>query len=251
MIRHVDAFALGFGAPLRGLHLLMERPSLLRWAAVPFVVGLVVLIFGGYFGFSFLLGFLPEIAWNLIQLSPLDPDGYSFLILYWFVLILAWPLACVALLYICVLLAKLIAAPFLSLLAERVIESAGDLPQKPFRLADWVRSSLRSGGVALAKLIVFSILGAIFFLLSMIPGLGIVTGAGVLFLVSIDIADAAFDAFELSWTERVRFIKEHLPFFSGLSLALGLAFLLPGLNFVLLPIAIAGAADGVRHLRRQ
>lgn len=249
-MNQVDAFALGLSAPLNGLRLLVDRPGLLRWAIVPFVIGLVVFIFGGFFGFAFLLGFLPEIAWTLIGLIPLNPDGYTYLVLYWLILIFAWPLACVVLLYICLLLAKLLAAPFFTLLAERVIENTLNEPQKPFRFGGWLRSTFQSGGIALAKLLIFSLAGFVFFLIAMIPGLGLVTGAGVLFLVAVDIADSAFDAFEFTWRERIAFIRSHLPFFSGLSLAMGLAFLLPGLNFVLLPIAIAGVADGVRHLRR-
>lgn len=248
MMNPAKGFALGFGAPLQGLRLLSTQPRLLKWAIAPFIVGLLFLIFGGFFGFSFLVGLLPTGVANLFSMVGLSEQNLAYFLLYYGTLLLAWPVAIFALFYVLLLLAKLVAAPLFALLAEEVLRQRGAIRPKRFQLGPWLRSSLRMFCISLAKLVVFGAAGVFLFFLSIIPGLGFFTGFGFLVLVAYDMTDATFEAYEMSFAERMAFFRRHFGFFSGLALALGLAFLVPGLNFVLLPIAIAGSADMVRLL---
>jgi uncharacterized protein involved in cysteine biosynthesis len=240
----MSEFALGFSAPLHGLRLLISHPRLMRRAVLPFLVGFFFFVFGGIFGFSALLGLLPTGVANLFHFLSLDPLGWPYWLIYYGTLILAWPVALFALFYVLLLLAKLVASPLFALLAEAVLSERG----KRFQFISWMRSSVRMFGISLLKLIVFGLAGVILFFLSIIPGLGLFTGFGFLLLVAYDVSDSTFEVYEMSFAERMQCVRTHFPFFSGLSLALGLAFLIPGLNFVLLPIAIAGSADMLRLL---
>ena len=248
MIRAVKGFTLGFGAPLQGLRLLSSHSRLLKWAIAPFLVGFFFLIFGGFFGIAALVGLLPTGIENLFTMFGLDPASLSYKVLYYGTLFLAWPVALFALFYVLLLLAKLVAAPLFALLAEKVLDERGAIAAKRFQLIPWMKSSFRMFGISLAKLITFGSVGILLFFLSIIPGLGLFTGFGFLLLVAYDITDSTFEAYEMSFAERWAFFRSHFSYFSGLALALGLAFLVPGLNFVLLPIAIAGSADMVRLL---
>jgi uncharacterized protein involved in cysteine biosynthesis len=69
-----------------------------------------------------------------------------------------------------------------------------------------------------------------------------------LILIGYDVTDYALEALQWSWERRVKFFRENFPAFIGLGAALGLVFLIPGLNFFLLPASVAGAAELVRKL---
>ncbi len=248
MRNQVSEFALGFTAPFLGVQLIASNRRIMKWAFVPFFVGLVVVILGAFFGLSFLAGLLPVLVTNLLALIGLTAGATLFTVTFWLTLLLAWPMALFALFYLLFMIARLIGAPFLALLAERVLIERGYLGEKPFEMRGWIALSLRMFGVSLMKLIVFGLLGVLLFLLSLIPGLGLVTGFGFLLLIAFDAADSAFETFEMNFGERISFARRHLTLFCGLAAALGLAFLIPGLNFVLLPAAIAGATDRVGAL---
>jgi uncharacterized protein involved in cysteine biosynthesis len=50
---------------------------------------------------------------------------------------------------------------------------------------------------------------------------------------------------------RFAFFRQHFAVFVGLGVSLGLVFLIPGLNFFVLPASVAGGADLVRRLSKQ
>ena len=248
-MNQLTGFALGFSAPVRGLRLIAKHPKLMAAALIPFLVGLAVILFGAFFGIAFLAGLLPNLVDSILAAMRLSEDSMIFVFLYWFTLILAWPMALAALLYFLFMIARLIAAPFFAFLAEKVLQEVA--PAKKFHPIRWMRTSGRMFVVSFMKLLIFTIVGAALFILSLIPGLGLFTGFGFLLLLAYDIVDGSLEVFELSSKQRWSFFRDNFGFFSGLALALGLAFLIPGLNIVLLPIAIAGSADVVRQLLPQ
>ena len=248
-MNQITGFALGFSSPVRGLRLIAQHPRILTAALIPFVVGLIVILFGAFFGIAFLAGLLPNLVESVLLAVQLSADSMIFVFLYWFMLVLAWPMALAALLYFLFMIARLIAAPFFAFLAEKVLQEVA--PTKRFHPIHWMRASGRMFVVSFMKLIVFTFVGAALFVFSLIPGLGLFTGFGFLLLLAYDIVDGSLEVFELSSMQRWSFFRDNFGFFSGLALALGLAFLIPGLNFVLLPIAIAGSADVVRQLLPQ
>ena len=155
-----------------------------------------------------------------------------------------WPALALALMFILINLTRLIAAPFYGLLAASVFESNR-------RGASKNLTSFRQTRAALIKTSLFLVMGLVLGLLSFIPVVGCLTGFLFLILLSYDIVDYALDALDWPLERRFAFFKQHLAVFIGLGFSLGLVFLVPGLNFFVLPASVVGASDFVRRMTRE
>jgi CysZ protein len=241
-------FALGFLAPLRGLLLILNHRSLLRLAIAPFILSAVIIIGGFTYcvpSIASLVAFSAHAFLSLIQVSDVTYFGHW---LFWFVQLFLWPAATVAMFFILWTVSRWVCSPFFSLLATRVLILRGAVSERRFSVADWSRLSLRMMRVSFFRSLIMLVLGACLFVLSFIPGLAIFTTLIFLFLLAADVSDYGLEALEMGLQGRLNFTKEHWTSFFGLGCAIGLVFLIPGLNFFLLPAAVAGASDVVRRL---
>jgi CysZ protein len=241
-------FTFGFLSVSRGFGLLLINPRIRRWAIIPFILAALVLVVGFYFGFSVLGGQLPHMVSSGLAFAGIEAGSLFYSLLYWLILILTWPLGLFLVFYFLFLLVRIVAAPFYSLLAEAALVEIGLLQESEFHLKNWLRVSLLMLKASLLKLLFFGPLAALLFLLSFIPGLGLVTGFCFLLMVAFDVLDASFEALQWSFRERMRYFNKHLSAFSGMAFAMGLVFLIPGLNFFLLPVAVVGGADLLRRI---
>ncbi len=242
-------FTTGLLAPWRGTELILSKPRVLRFAILPFIITTIVFLAGLGWGFSLLAGWIPSIATMMMGWFGMDPTSFGSTFLYWTIIIAAWPFALFALVYFLFLLARLIAAPFYALLAEQVLIETGALADRPFQFGEWLRVNARLFGVALVKVGFFALIGIVLFILSFIPGLGLLTGFGFLLIAAYDIIDISLEALQLGFRQRFQFFRARMPAFLGFACVLGLVFLVPGLNFFLFPAAVAGGSDVVRRLK--
>jgi CysZ protein len=218
----------------------------LRWSVVPFFLSAIIFVVG--------LSFVPGLSGLLhagLEKSEIlkSVGGFAGQILFWVTLVVAWTTGLVALLYILFLFTRLVAAPFYSILAEKTLVELSVIKEERFRLVPWLALTTKMFTVSLIRAIVFGIIGALLLLLSFIPGLGIATGIGFLMLAAYDVADYALEAMQLGFRDRIGFFRRHLIAFFGFGLVMGLVFLIPGLNFFLLPASVVGACDMVRRLK--
>jgi uncharacterized protein involved in cysteine biosynthesis len=203
--------------------------------------------------------------WGLIELWSLVPEAGQFIVnfvapaatgvwattIYILTLILIWPASLFFLLYGLFVVNKVIAAPFLALLAEYHLIEAGVLADRPFHLRHWLAVGAKMFFVSLIKSIVFTILGVFLFFVSFIPVLNVVAVSGALLIVAFDLSDYAFEALQMGFRERIRFFLANLSTFSGIATAMGLVFFVPGLNVFSFPACVAGATDVVRRILRE
>lgn len=236
-------FMNGFFSPARGLALILSRPRIRLFAILPFGLTAVIFIGGGVSSFRYLSVLVPSAVESALGFLGVHPGPF----VYWPLWIIAWLAAVFAVFYGLFILTRLIAAPFYGLLAERVLIEEGALPDEPFRLGPWLGIMLRMLGVSIARAVLFTAIGVVLFAMSFIPMLGFLSATGFLLIVALDLADYAFEALRMSLRQRLRFFRCHFPVFLGFALALGLVFLIPGLNFFLFPASVAGASDLVRR----
>ncbi len=144
-------------------------------------------------------------------------------------------------------LTRLIASPFYGLLAERVLMKQGVLAEGKTSAGHWVLGRFRMTRGAFVKAVLFLIIGLILGLLSFVPGVGLFTAFAFLVLLAYDVVDYALEAMAWKSARRLVFFREHFAVFLGLGTALGLVFLIPGLNFFVLPASVAGGSDLVRR----
>jgi uncharacterized protein involved in cysteine biosynthesis len=239
---------LGFLAPLIGASLIMTQPSLRRLALLPFLITVLVFVFGLAMGLPFITGLVaPFTHWLLtlfgVRLTSSNGEVFARIIPF-----LIWPALALSLIYVLLTLTRLFASPFYGLLAERVLMKQGVLTEEKVDALKWVKKQSRLTRAALIKAVLFLLIGLILGFLSFIPGLGLFTGFAFLVLLAYDVVDYSLEALAWSYEQRVDFFRQHFAVFLGLGASLGLVFLIPGLNFFVLPASVAGASDLVRRM---
>ena len=238
--------AAGVGHLLQGLRLL-NQPGLRRFVLIPLLVNIVIfslLIWFGVGQFEVLLDWLlPEDRW------------WSFL--SW----LLWPLFAIALVLVVffsfTVLANLIAAPFNGLLAEKVEKHLGG--GIPSAQTDWkalVADIIPSILVELRKFSYFLLRAIPLLILFLIPGVNL--AAPVLWFLfnalymALDYGDFPMANHGLKLTDQLPRMRKIRFTAIGFGSGLTLLMLVPVLNFLAMPAAVAGAtALWVKELKPE
>ncbi|MES2855904.1 MAG: EI24 domain-containing protein [Bdellovibrionota bacterium] len=208
----------------------------------------MVFVAGLSWGFPFVTGLVHPTSTWIIGVLPLQAGSGTYGVFSWLIPVLLWPPFILFLLYLLWILTRLLAAPFYLLLAERVLIESGAINDQKFHLVSWVRINVRMAIVSIIRTFSFALIGLVLFLLSFIPGAGIFTSICFLLIVTSDVCDYAFEAMQWSFPQRMAFLRQHFGFIAGFSVVFAFVFLIPGLNFFLLPASVVGATDVVRRL---
>jgi CysZ protein len=243
----VQDFYKGFGYLLEGIRLI-QAPGLRRFVVMPLLINSLLfagLIYAAVIGFEhlmdYLLGFLPGwLHWLQYLLWPLFAASVMIILAYSFTL-----------------LANLIAAPFNGLLAEAVekhlqgqsLEQTGSWKAL---LKDIVPSLLSE----IQKILYFVLRAAPLALLFVIPGVNLAAPLlWTLFsgwMLTLEYADYPMDNHGLKFRQQRPVLRTRRTLSMGFGLTtLGLT-LIPFVNFIAMPAAVAGAtAMWVRELREK
>lgn len=241
----LDEFASGFASFFRGFVLLARTPRLWPFALAPFFIGIAIMVSG----FFWAIGNLPALMQGLLfKIESLTATYFPFV--YGVVMILVWPAFLMALLYAVFLLAMLIASPFHAVLAERSLIALTVLKNEPFQFMRWLRSTVHMIVVSVLKVLIFTVVGLALFVLSFIPLVNFVAGFGFLLVITFDCTDFSFEALQMGLRARLRYFFSNFMRFSGFAAALGLVFLVPGFNFLLMPVAVVGGSDLVSRKQK-
>lgn len=231
----MSSFVKGFFYFISGISLIF-KPGILRYAIWPLLinialfVGLVVL---AYDQFQQLL------AWSLSYL----PDWLDWLHY------LLWPLFVISIalvfFFTFTLLANLIAVPFngpLAMAVERHLGAATDSASS----TPLLRSLVKSLGSEIHKAGYFLIRAIPLLILFIIPGINLfapfIWGLFSAWLLSIEYADYPMGNHELGFKQQRQILRAQRMMSLGFGGAVTLAFLVPGLNLLVMPAAVAGAS---------
>ena len=248
----------GLALPFRAVAFLARHRSLWPWVAAPALIG--VLLFAGVVTGAVLY------ADDLLALWWSQPagDGVWALVLnlIWSVLYAVLLILGVASAYlVALLLGGVVASPFndaLSVRAEHILTGGADTP-------DEVETWTGVGRSILSTLIVTGayVLCAVPVLtLNLLPGIGpllatvLNTGLAAIFL-SLEYADVAFARYGLTWREKLRLLRTHRSLAFGFGLSTSALLWIPGLNLVVMPVAVTGgtalalALHGDESLQRE
>ncbi len=230
----LSKFLVGFSAPVQGGKLILRSGPLLRYSIAPVLITCVVFSFGLSWAF-------PLISAYLIALLP-AAVGFWMTLVYWIGLGLAYAFSFTFVMVGLVLIANLVAIPFQSLLAERALMELGVIENQKFALRRWISTTIRMTGVSLIRMVVFVIIGIFLFILALLPGVQVISGFLGLVIVASDCCDYSLELLEFSFRRRMSFLKKHFWELSGFGCCFGVTFLIPLLNFLLLPVAVVGGA---------
>ncbi|WP_316368392.1 sulfate transporter CysZ [Candidatus Thiodiazotropha sp. CDECU1] len=233
---------------LRGLGLL-NKPGLRPFVLIPLTINIIVfslLIWLGIDQFEQLMDrFLPDdeswLAWLRWLLWPLFAITLLLIIFYTFTVI-----------------ANLIASPFNGLLAEKVeLYLGGELPHQPTGAKQMVKDVVPSLLSELRKLLYFLLRAIPLLILFLIPGINILAPflwmAFSAWFLAVEYGDYPMANHKLAFKQQHTRLKQAR--FSSLTFGGGLTLMMmiPILNFVAMPAAVAGATlfwhERLRHIK--
>src|SRR3989338_4719183 len=219
-----------------GLELVLS-PGLRLFVLLPLTLNL--LLFGVLIGFA-----LRQFGVWVELFMPNLPSWLSFLEY------LLWPLFVVLVLlmvfFTFTLLANLIAAPFNGFLAEKVeVVVRGQDPFPPFHWSELVAMMPRTLNRELRKLGYFLPRAIGLLILSFIPVVNIIAAPlwllfGV-WMMAVQYIDYTCDNNKVSWPDMLAWLREKRWQSLGFGGITYLALLVPGLNILMMPAAVAGA----------
>ncbi len=219
-----------------GLKLVLS-PGLRLFVLLPLTVNLIL--------FAALIGFaVNEFSGWVDTFMPNLPNWLSFL------QYILWPLFVVLVLlmvfFTFTLLANIIAAPFNGFLAEKVeVVVRGEDHFPPFSIAELTAMVPRTLGREMRKLAYFLPRAIALLILSFIPVVNLIAAPlwllfGV-WMMAVQYIDYPADNNKMSWQDMLAWLREkrwQSLSFGGITYA---ALLVPGLNILMMPAAVAGA----------
>lgn len=234
MKNFAQRFLLGTRAPVEGVRHLFSGAKVWYLAIVPAFVSTGLFAYGVYTGLAYLPGLIAMIA-------P-TPDGFFSSLAFWFLKVFGAILFFILLIVTVLLVSKIVVIPFNSLIAEKILKHQGIIQEQPFRLQIWLKRSLRMLLITLSQTIFFAFFSLLLFVFSFVPGVGLLVGYLGFLVIAFDCSDYAMELSDFGFKQKLSVFRQRLPEFSGLAVVIGLTFMVPILNFFLLPIAVAGAS---------
>lgn len=219
-----------------GLKLVL-RPGLRLFVLLPLTINLI--LFTGLIVLA-----VQQFSGWVDSLLPSLPEWLSFL------QYILWPLFVLLVLVIMFftfnLLATFIAAPFNGFLAEKVeVVARGRDDFPPFRWAELIAMVPRTIGREMRKLGYFLPRAIGLLILSFIPGVNLIAAPlWILFgvwMMAVQYIDYPADNHKLGWNEMLAWLREKRWQSLGFGGAVYLVLLIPFVNILMMPAAVAGA----------
>lgn len=230
----VTDLARGSGYALSGFKLVM-RPGIRRYAILPLLINILIFGTGIWLGAALFGDFL---QWLL----PTWLDIWLVRILLWLVFTLATALIAF---YAFSLLANLVAAPFNGWLAERTeIELRGRVGAEGTQ-RDFFADAAASIGAELRKLCYLVAWAVPLLLLFLVPGINLIAGPlWLLFgawMLALEYADSPLGNHGVTFSRGRRLVAQRLTLALGFGATIMALTALPGLNLLIMPVAVCGA----------
>ena len=230
----VSAFAAGVGYFARGFGLI-TRPGLRRFVVIPLLVNIIVFLALGYSG-------VQAFDWLLAQLMPTG-DAWWIELLRSVLWVLFAAAAVIVLLFTFSIVANLIAAPFNGVLSARVEQQLrGSAPDSGRGLMGEAFAAITS---ELRKFLYFLLLVALGVVVTIIPVLNLVSPA-VWILITIWMLGLEYIAYPMEnrgieFRQVREMARANRASAMGFGVAVMLVMMIPVLNLVVMPAAVAGA----------
>lgn len=224
----VSYFLRGFG--------LITRPGVRRYVIVPLAIN--SLLFAALIAYGWTR--LERLRLATEQWLPSWLDWLSWLLVPLFILS-----AVLVLVYGFSLLANLVAAPFNGWLAEAVEHRLTGQPPAPSAAGSVLRDVLESLSSEFRKLAYFLGRALLLLALFLIPGINVIAPfAWLLFsawMLAIEYADYPMGNHGINFSAQRQLLSRRRALTLGFGAAIMVALMVPGLNFVVIPAAVAGA----------
>jgi CysZ protein len=229
----ISDVTIGIHALARGVRLL-NRPGVRIYVIMPLAINL--LLFGAliWYGYS---RFYPLVEWMM----SFVPEFLHFL--EWLIWLFFGTLAALTVFFSFTPVANIVAAPFNALMAEKIeIYLTGKAPSTNVSFA---KMALDAIGSQLRKLVYIMLWALALFIISLIPVINLIAPVlWVIFgswLLSLEYLDYPMGNHDLVFDEEKRRLRERRGIALGFGGAVMVLTSIPIVNFVTMPVAVAGA----------
>lgn len=240
-------FAWGARYAVLGARILATHPTLWWTVAVPVVITLLLFVLG-FWGIAVLLPWVTTFVWVP---GPHHPGW-----VWWLYEIVLWTFrlsVAVALGVGLYMTAGLIATPFNDRLSERVESVVLGWRHPPVPLAQMLTDVAWSLLHSVLSLAIYLAVLLVAFLLNLLPGIGSAasfllgtTASGLFF--AREAMDGCFSRRRMRYRHKWRIVVRHWPLSLGFGLCVSLGMWIPFLNFLVLPMSVAGGTLLFCHL---
>ncbi|MGY8811132.1 MAG: sulfate transporter CysZ [Pseudomonadales bacterium] len=214
----------------------IKQPGLRRFVIIPLILNLIV--------FAALISWgIQQFDLMMAQLMPQLPDWASFI--EW----LLWPLFALVVLLVLFfgfsVVANIIASPFYGFLAEKVAEQERGEVSPPTSYRDILLVVPQSVGRELRKLLYYLPRVGILLLLTLVPVVNLVTSPLLLlfgvWMMAVQYIDYQADNEKVSFIDMLRWMRGRRGISLGFGLPVYVGMLIPLVNLLVMPAAVAGS----------
>ena len=195
-----EKLLLGFFSPFHGLRLIFGSKKKLVLSLIPFVLGLLFIFAGFGWAYAYLGGVVQ--GWLSQYEAAL---GFLFALISGIAMVFTWLAAFTLFFLAAYAVVSLVGGPFYSLLAEDTFRTESDQKKR----GSSVRLMMTMFLLSLVKISIFLVVGILFFIMSFIPVLNLVSSYFVLMVVAFDCSDYAFEVDFLTLRQRFGFFFKH------------------------------------------
>lgn len=226
----------GFASPFNGLQTIFSSKKIFILTIIPFLIGVVLVASGFVLASQYLMPWLD--SW-LQGFDWIKNYELVFSVVSGLFFLFAWLAAGLANFLVGYLGIILIGGPFYALLSEEIFRrDLGEMLK-----GSSLRLMVSMFALGLMKVLLFAIVGLACLIMSFIPILNLFAAFLVFSMVSFDSMDYAFEIDQLSLRARFHFFFKHFWEFAGVTGAIALISLVPGLFFVIFPAFVAGSTN--------
>lgn len=229
----------GFGFLKRGFREIRTDRKMKYLVIIPIVIDVTVFIAA----LTYSLPLVPALVSTALGYLFSSPEGFLYNLIYyplWLLFGLVFLVAVSAATYF---LASVLSAPFNALLAERIAVKMGVVPDRPFQIGLFIKTSIKMIWISLIRTAALVTIGIVLFVLSFLPGVNLATSYIAFMLIAFDASDYAMETMEYSLSMRMKFFREQLAEFAGMGAVVGLVMLVPGSIILCMPLAVVGASQ--------
>lgn len=239
MTSTVANFVKGFWFPFTSFAYIRRHPSLYPFIIIPFVINVATFSLVIYFGFDFYR--------ELVLARLPHGDAWYWLILNYFLMLLAIVVVLVLIFFTFAAVGSLLASPFNDVLSEKTeLMIGGQVSEEPFVMGRLLRDVQLTMVTEVKKIALF-LLGMIALLtVHLLPLLGsmlypFLSVAWTAFFLVIEYTGYVFARKRLSFAAQREIIFRHLPLMAGFGIGLFCILAVPFLQFFCIPLGVVGA----------
>lgn len=236
----IEKYFRGVKAFFAGWNLFWKHKSVRKLAYVPLAITFVVLMLGISYGWGI-------VTWGMEMVTPYLGSSLDGFVL--FLVSAIFHLIYIVLLVVALfLVANLVAIPFNALIAERVMAIKGAEYFKPKNAGEWSKYTTQMLITGLVKALVVVILGVLVFFMSFLPFLGFIGTFFTIFVLAYDSCDYGLELKNKKFKDRWAFVKKYFWELCGYTTIVSITFMIPGMNFFMLPIFITAGTNFVSEV---